>query len=114
MNTVYKNITATVFLGLLCGVALQASADSETRVTAAELGESGQMVVSYADLDLTSPEGQDALHYRISRAAEKVCGPNELRRAGGVAQAARNKDCYRNSFSDAMARVSSTAVASAN
>ena len=70
------------------------------------------MVVSYEDLDLTSPKAQETLYYRISRAAEQVCGPTNLREAGGLARAVRNADCYEAAVFEAMAAVSLPTVAS--
>ena len=96
------------------GMGMQANAEDVTEVTAESYGNHEQRVVNYADLDLTSVEGQEALHYRISRAAEQVCGSTDMRQAGGLAQAARNQDCYEESLSRALSQVNNSAVASAN
>lgn len=105
-------ITATI--ATFAGAAMQAHAQSDTRVVAPSPAALQQKVVSYADLDLQSPEGQQALHYRISKAAEQVCGASDVRRAGSVARAARNAECYEQSISRAMAKISASAVASIN
>ena len=112
MQALSKNIIATALLGMLSGAAITANAGGVTEVTADALGERHQVTVSFADLNLTSAEGQEALYFRISRAAEKVCGPSDLRSAGSLKQASRNADCYDKSVSDALARVNRTAVAS--
>lgn len=114
MNPFSKIISTTAAFGLMSGMALGASAAGLTEVTSTPIGEMAQISVSFADLNLDTPEGQEVLHYRISRAAGQICGPNDTRRAGGVAQAARNEDCYRISFSKALSEISHSIVASTN
>ena len=114
MKVTRKTTIASAVFGMLAGMAVQASAETVTSVTADAVTEKTQRTVSIADLDLTSPEGQEALHYRLARAAEQVCGPSDLRQAGSIAQANRNRDCYRQSLSEAMAEVNQSAVASTN
>ena len=61
--------------GLLVGLLLTAAATagSEERIVRRE-------TVRYADLDLNSPEGVQALRHRIRAAVKVVCGPTpELR-----------------------------------
>lgn len=97
---------ATAALGLMAGLSVAANADSETTVTANSILQEKQVSVSFEDLDLNSPQGQETLYYRISRAAERVCGPSDIRQAGGLSQATRNRDCYRDSLSRALSEVS--------
>ncbi|GAB5348838.1 UrcA family protein [Alteriqipengyuania sp. 357] len=40
------------------------------------LAQQQSAAVQYSDLDLTSPEGQEALERRIDKAAKDVCGAN--------------------------------------
>ncbi|WOJ96684.1 UrcA family protein [Congregibacter brevis] len=114
MKTFKKVGIAAVVSGFFAVSALQANAESTTEVTADSVGTSSQVSVNYSDLDLNSAAGQKALHYRLATAAEKVCGHSDSRRAGGVAQAARNEDCYEQSLSRALSKVSASAVASTN
>jgi UrcA family protein len=56
---------AVVAAGMLVSPAL--AADSKGRFAVPELA------VAYGDLDLTKPEGVQALHRRLTAAAERVC-----------------------------------------
>lgn len=114
MKSIQRVIFATAVSGALAAFAVQASAGSTTEVIADSVTSPAQVAVSFSDLNLDSVEGQKALHYRLARAAEQVCGHNDIRRAGGVAQAARNEDCYERSLSRALSKVNASAVASAN
>ncbi|MFK8043351.1 UrcA family protein [Congregibacter sp.] len=114
MKSFKKVGIAAVVSGLFAVSALQANAESTTEVIADSVGASAQVSVSYSDLDLDSVAGQKALHYRLATAAEKVCGHSDIRRAGGVSQAARNEDCFEQSLSRALSRVTASAVASTN
>jgi UrcA family protein len=96
-------------MGLMSALATGVNAHSITEVTATSLGQHSQVTVNVADLNLATPEGQQALHYRLSRAAEKVCGSANLRRAGSAGQAARNGDCHEQALSRAVSEVMSQA-----
>ena len=61
------------------------------------------VTVSYRDLDLSTPEGANALYHRIQTAARKVCGY-----AGAdVIEQAIWKGCYRSAIATAVAKVDS-------
>ncbi|WP_439106670.1 UrcA family protein [Congregibacter sp.] len=110
-----RNLTiATAMSGVLAVFALQANADSTTEVVADSVASPSQVAVDVSDLDMSSATGQQALHYRLANAAEQVCGHSDLRRAGSVAQAARNAECYEQSLSRALSKVTASAVASTN
>jgi UrcA family protein len=112
MKILTRKILAMALTGSLAAVALHASADSTTEVTANALTQPATVVVNVADLNLNTPEGQSALLYRVSNAAEQVCGARDVRSAGGVAQAARNADCYEASLDRALSSVAAATVAS--
>ncbi|GAB5413272.1 MAG: hypothetical protein Cons2KO_08750 [Congregibacter sp.] len=114
MKALKKIVVSTALIGLVSGFGMQANAGSVTEVTASSVTEPTQVTVNYTDLDLTSPAGQAVLYSRISNAAEKVCGAADLRRAGSLAQASRNEDCYRESLSRALSKVNETVVATTN
>jgi UrcA family protein len=114
MKILTRKVFATAFAGSLAVAALQASADSTTEVTANALTQPSTVVVNVADLNLNSAEGQAALMYRVSNAAEQVCGARDARSAGGVAQAARNADCYQASLDRALSSLAPGTVASLN
>lgn len=69
------------------------------------------VTVSLADLNLASAEGQEAMYYRLSGAAERVCGSQDYRTAGSPKLAAENRACYERALSDALAQASATALA---
>jgi len=52
------------------------------------------IAVPWRDLNLASPEGQNALDARIARAARKVCRLDELKPGSRIREPAR-KECYR-------------------
>jgi UrcA family protein len=62
--------------------------------------------VSYADLDLNNAEARKTLNFRISRAAEKVCGSVSRRSVGSLAQASKNRSCYNSAMDEAMRNLS--------
>lgn len=73
--------------------ALAASAMIAAPVYAAA-GEGASVSVRYADLDLSTSEGQATLERRLDRAAENVCGID--RRTSGMAMpSAEARSCYR-------------------
>lgn len=51
--------------------------------------------VSIADLNLQNPAGQKVLYQRLTTAANKVCGPMNVRLAGSLSRAQANQQCYR-------------------
>jgi UrcA family protein len=114
MKALRSSIITTAVVALLAGTALQASAQDSTNVTAQSLQKVQSVTVDISDLNLNSPKGQEVLLNRISRAADQVCGARDTRRAGDLAQASRNRACYKASMSRAMSKVSASAVASAN
>ena len=111
-HVINKTLAAAV-IGIAAGFSLNASADvyGETVVTTSAEGLQ-QVAVSYDDLDLSSAKAQETLHYRISRAAEKVCGPTNPRAAGSITQATENKQCFESAMSDAMSQMTTSQVAS--
>lgn len=52
-------------------------------------GDVRQVRVDYADLDLATQDGQDALSHRVDRAIARVCDPNGLR---PIAETARCRE----------------------
>jgi UrcA family protein len=74
---------------------------------AAVPGQTLQQKVSYADLDLTRPEGIAPLYQRIQSAAQNVCAPFESR---DLAQRVQWRECVRSSISRAIAEVNVPAL----
>ena len=63
-----------------------------------------QVKVSYADLNLSSTQGAEALYRRIKHAAGEVCYPREER---NLALMASRRACIRTAMSDAVTHVGS-------
>jgi UrcA family protein len=103
----------TTILGGLCigvaaiAVAAPASAQNDEIIVQGHYGRdlqdapSASMPVSYADLDLTTPEGQDLLTHRIQHAASYLC--DRLGESSG--SDALMPSCEQAAVSDAMDRI---------
>ena len=50
--------------------------------------------IEYKAEDLRSDLGRKEIEKQIRRAAEKVCGEQDLRRAGSLSQVSENRRCY--------------------
>lgn len=111
MKNVTKTICAAVF-GITAGMSGMAMAGSynETVVTTSPEG-LRTATVSYADLDLNNVSARESLRFRISSAAEKVCGSKDRKLAGSLAQASKNRSCYNSAMDEAMRSISNGQVA---
>ncbi len=111
MKNVTKTICAAVF-GITAGMSGMTMAGSynETVVSTSSEG-LRTATVSYADLDLNNTEARETLNFRISRAAEKVCGSVDRSLAGSLGQAAKNRSCAKNAMGEAMRNLSNGQVA---
>lgn len=67
--------------------------------------------VAIADLNLASDAGITLLYQRLQRAAETVCGPQDLRNAGSITALRINKDCYTDALDRAVAGIGHEALA---
>ena len=110
-STMTKTVCGVVF-AVAASVSLVATAGdySETRVTTSAEG-LRTATVSYDDLDLTNEHARETLHYRISKAAHKVCGSNDRVEAGSLSQASKNRSCYKGAMNEAMRSLSGGQVA---
>lgn len=68
-----RNLTKALLASITAGVATLAVAPAH-----AETSRPQSVMVSYADLDLKSDNGQARLKKRIAFAAETVCGPADM------------------------------------
>ena len=59
--------------------------------------------VSYGDLNLASPQGAAALYWRITRAAQEVCGP--AKQAGSHFPRPGFRECVQRAIAEAVAKV---------
>jgi len=60
-------------------VAFAAAALTLAAASPALAGDTRQVRVDFADLDLSTQVGQEALQHRVDRAIHRVCNPNGLR-----------------------------------
>jgi UrcA family protein len=90
--------TSKLFACLVCLIL------STAAVHAGAVSENRSSVVSYADLDLSHPEGMTALKARIEMAAGKVCGPEPDIHSLGKRRAYRT--CTTQAFDNAIASIS--------
>ena len=112
MNILRNTIMGVSVFGLLTAASLQANAESVTEVTAPVVAQPTEIRVSFDDLDLTSAEGMETLHYRLANAARQACGSSDLRRVGSLQIANRNEVCFEASLSRAMSDIPAAQMAS--
>lgn len=114
MKTQTNNHIAALVLAIGTSLAASAMAGSyqETTLVQASGVETRTARVSLADLNLSSVEGQEALHGRVSQAAREVCGPTDFRLTGSIRVAADNRACRDSALADAMAQINAGQIAS--
>ena len=106
-----RALTATAFCLALGGVS-QASAERVEESFATNEYEGVQTIrIEYARGQLATDDGLEVLYGQIKRAAAKICGPMGLREAGGLTNAARNRECYEDAVSAAVSQVGSDRMA---
>lgn len=104
-QTISRILTHAVLLSAATvSLAVRADNYSETftRTSADKLP---AVTVSYADLNLDSSAGQEALRHRINEAARQVCGPDHWREAGSLRQVSQNRKCRELALSRAMSQL---------
>jgi UrcA family protein len=89
-------------LAILCGVALLNAAGAEER-----FGEPVTKVVNYADLNLNTPAGAQALYRRLRAAAAIVCKRYESHTLQGMS---RQRACFDQAIASAVKEIDSSAV----
>jgi len=72
--------------------------------------ETTRIKVSFADLDISSNRGVNALYKRLQNASEEACGPITYTEAGNLNQLTRNKHCYQETLGSAVEKVDSDAL----
>ncbi len=100
-------------VGLSAGMAMNVQAEryGETIVSTSSAG-IRTATVEISDLNIATTAGFETLGYRVRNAAEKVCGPDDLRRAGSLKRARVNRECATAAFDEAMSQVSGSSLAS--
>jgi UrcA family protein len=94
-------LAALAAAGMLAGVACAAG---PTRPFAVP-----ELAVAYGDLDLASPQGVQALHRRLTAAAERVCPRTDLRLNATEKAAAR--ECRKRALEHAVREIGSPELA---
>ena len=61
--------------------------------------------ITYTNYDVAPSSGRVELERQIRRAAEKVCGPQNLGRAGSMRQLLINRNCFERAVADALRSV---------
>ena len=84
MKTLLKTGLAAATLAATMTATPALAQDSEAAPTA---------IVEYSDLDLSTEQGQDALHSRLRRAARYVCGM-DIRVPGSGLASSESRACY--------------------
>ena len=64
--------------------------------------------VDISDLDLATVDGQRIMESRVKRAAKQVCGPQDMKIAGSLENARRNRACFDEAFTNAVSSVDLT------
>ena len=112
MNQVSKKMAAAAAMGLAAFVSFQASAGEfeETYVEGRKL-DADYIRIQYSSDALANAAGREELMARIEHAASAVCGPADLREAGSLKLANRNRDCFESAVDDALTQVDAGQVA---
>lgn len=93
-NFLKSGLAATLIAGTLAA----------TPAIAQEEGEYVEVRVEYADLDLSTEDGQATLHNRLRRAAQRVCGM-DIRETGSLMPMGEARACYREKMDSFEVRV---------
>jgi UrcA family protein len=73
--------------------AILAAALGAAMLSAPTLAAGNSTGIRYADLNLSTPEGQAQLDRRIDNAAKEMCGITDIR-TGTILQGTKQKQCY--------------------
>ncbi len=94
-------LSRTLVLGLLAGLSLGAQAGEARHAGSANRA----VVVSYADLDLTSTAGASTLYARLESAASKACGHEPTASLWELNRMAAYEACYEHALAKAVNQV---------
>jgi len=85
-------------------VSIPALASAEVKVSNVT---AGAVKISYSSEDLLNEDGRSELEQQIRQAADRVCGPRQLRSAVSLERMMNNRNCYSKAVEDAMRSISS-------
>jgi UrcA family protein len=94
---------AAIVLVAAAGAVSQSALADESRTTLQMQTSTHTVTVRYDDLDLRRDPGREALHARLTRAANQVCGSFDIRR---TAEYRHVQECREQALANAMANVS--------
>jgi UrcA family protein len=100
MKTLYRTAALALGLGLIGAGAAQAGGPAPKKT---------QVVVSYADLNISSKAGAEVLLFRLRVAASKSCGG--VPQIGDLHAQANYDVCFKQALDDAVAHVASPTLA---
>jgi len=100
MKTLYRTAALALSLGLIGTAAAQAGGSVHTK---------NQVVVSYADLNISSKAGAEVLLFRLRVAASKSCGG--VPQMGDLHAQGAYDACFKEALNNAVAHVASPMVA---
>lgn len=106
MNTITPS---TRLRGLIAKALISAVAASFTVVCTAGNTETVSVIVKYADLNVSNPEGAATLYRRIAAAASSVCGPYETDSWHRESRSTVNA-CIHKAIADAVTKVGQPAL----
>jgi UrcA family protein len=111
-NLTLSNILAAASISLIAGFSTSAAAAQfDETLVQGDYAEIKAVHVQYLPSDLATAEGREILHSRLRQAAKKVCGPTNLRDAGGLREMSRNRQCYDQAFQAASSQIGFDQVA---
>ncbi len=100
-----------LFKGLLAAIVIVAlgspayvTADASSKL----IGKS--VKVSYSDLNLEKYDGAKALYRRLQQASKQACDIRSLREKGSLSRFTEDRQCYRDTLSEAVAEIDNDLV----
>lgn len=111
-NHIASTSFAALVFAISTGLASAGNPAQAVEQTLVEASSARSVTVSLADLNLATPEGQEALYYRLGSAARQVCGSADYRRAGSPRLAAENQACYERALAQALSQTAAGSLAS--
>ncbi|MEH6517045.1 MAG: UrcA family protein [Halioglobus sp.] len=111
-NLAITSVLSAAAFSLVVGFSANVAAEQfdETIVHAPGLGMKS-VTVQYNATDLATEEGVLELHSQIKRAAQHICGPVSLHKAGSLSAATRNRQCSQEAMDVAVSQVGSSQLA---
>ena len=109
-KTTIKSILSVAALTFTASYSIGSAAEtvSETVIHGSALQSQS---VSYSKAELQTSDSRAVVERRIERAAEKVCGPQGFREAGGLSRAGKNRECFDHAVDDAMSQIGADQLA---